>query len=129
MLSYKKLRAWAKNRHPNQGAKWSSDKYWQTIGGDNWLFATPREGKNPMRLHINSATPILRHVKVKSKACPFDGNLIYSSSRIGSHPKAAIRISTNTVQLRIERDSGLTERLILSFRLFEPTENSLNCVP
>jgi RNA-directed DNA polymerase len=93
-LMYKKLRVWAKHRHHNKTAKWIAKKYWQTIGGDNWVFATRQEGKNPMRLLKHNKTHIVRYVKVKGEASPFDGNLIYWSSRMGTHPEATIRRST-----------------------------------
>lgn len=93
-LMYQKLRAWAKRRHPNKSWKWMTDKYWQTIGGDNWAFATKQEGKNPMRLRSHAETPIVRHVKVKGDASPYDGNLIYWSSRRGMHPEVSTRVAT-----------------------------------
>jgi RNA-directed DNA polymerase len=93
-LVYWKLKAWARYRHPNKGEKWMSNKYWQTIGGDNWVFATPQTGKNPMRLLKHRATTITRHVKVKGEASPYDGNLIYWSSRMGKHPEATKRVAT-----------------------------------
>ncbi|MHC5730037.1 MAG: group II intron maturase-specific domain-containing protein, partial [Nostoc sp.] len=93
-LMYSKLKAWAQHRHPKKSWGWVSNKYWQTIGDDNWVFATRQEGKNPMRLLKHSRTPIVRHVKVKGEASPFDGNLIYWSIRMGTHPEATIRVAT-----------------------------------
>lgn len=93
-LMYLKLRVWAKHRHNNKTAKWIAKKYWQPIGGENWVFATSQEGKDPMRLLRHSKTPIVCHVKVKSEASPYDGNLIYWSSRMGTHPEATIRMSS-----------------------------------
>ncbi|MEH2055617.1 MAG: group II intron maturase-specific domain-containing protein [Nostoc sp.] len=93
-LMYPKLKAWAKRRHPNKSGEWVSKKYWQTIGGDNWVFATKQEGKNPMQLQSHTETKIVRHVKVKGDASPYDGNLIYWSSRMGTHPEASKRMST-----------------------------------
>jgi RNA-directed DNA polymerase len=92
-LMYPKLKSWAQRRHPKKSGEWVSNKYWQTIGGDNWAFATRQEGKNPMRLHTHAETPIVRHVKVKSDATPYDGNLIYWSSRMGKHPEASARVA------------------------------------
>ncbi|MEH2238101.1 HNH endonuclease [Nostoc sp.] len=46
------------------------------------------------QLRLFSRTPIVRHVKVRGEASPFDGNLIYWSSRMGIHPEATIRMST-----------------------------------
>lgn len=93
-IMYKKLKAWGERRHPNKSNGWVSKKYWQTIGGNNWVFATKQEGKNPMRLRTHVETPIVRHVKVKGEASPFDGNLIYWSTRLGEHPEVTNRVAT-----------------------------------
>jgi RNA-directed DNA polymerase len=93
-LVYLKLKAWVQHRHPKKSRGWVSNKYWQTIGGDNWVFATRQEGKNPMRLRSHTETKIIRHVKVKGDASPYDGNLIYWSSRMGKHPETTLRVAT-----------------------------------
>jgi len=93
-LTYQKLKAWGESRHTNKNKRWVVNKYWQTIGGNSWVFATRHEGKNPMRLHSHAETPIVRHVKVKGDASPYDGNLIYWSSRMGKHPEATKRVAT-----------------------------------
>jgi len=93
-LMYQKLRAWANRRHPKKKKKWIVKKYWQTIGGDNWVFATGEEGKNPKKLAKHSATPIERHVKVKGDASHYDGNLVYWSTRMGKHPEASLKVAT-----------------------------------
>lgn len=92
-MVYIKLKSWAQHRHPNKSAHWVSNKYWQTIGGDNWVFATRQEGKEPLRLLKHSANEIKRHVKVKGEASPYDGNLVYWSSRMGKHPEMPRRES------------------------------------
>ncbi|MFL9817400.1 group II intron reverse transcriptase/maturase [Scytonema millei] len=92
-LMYPKLRAWAKRRHPNKSGKWVAKKYWRTIGGDNWVFATTYKG-NLRWLTNHTDTPIVRHVKVKGDASPYDGNLIYWSSRMGAHPEMPKRVAT-----------------------------------
>ncbi len=89
-----KLKRWAKRRHSNKSDEWVTDKYWQTIGGDNWVFATRQEGENPMRLLKHSATEIVRHVKVKGEASPYDGNLVYWSSRMGHNPDVPKNVAT-----------------------------------
>ncbi len=38
-LLYQNLRAWSKRRHPKKNGGWVSNKYWKSIGGDNWVFA------------------------------------------------------------------------------------------
>ena len=91
---YWKLKAWAERRHPKMSKGEVANKYWQTIGGNNWAFATRQEGKNPMRLRLHAETPIIRHVKVKGDSSPYDGNLIYWSSRRGKHPEVTERVAT-----------------------------------
>ncbi len=93
-IMYPKLKRWAERRHPNKSGGWVANKYWQTIGGDNWVFATKQKGKNPMRLRKHAETPIVRHVKVKGDASPYNGNLIYWSSRMGTHPEVSTRVAT-----------------------------------
>lgn len=93
-LMYPKLKAWGKRRHPKKSGEWVSKKYWHSIGGDNWAFATSPEGKNPMRLYTHAEKPIIRHVKAKGEASPYDGNLIYWSSRMGAHPEVPKKVAT-----------------------------------
>lgn len=92
-LMYQKLRAWAKRRHPNKSGEWVSRRYWQSIGGDNWVFATKKEGLTPLRLIKHDSTPIVRHVKVKGESTPYNGNLVYWSTRMGNNPEMPDRIS------------------------------------
>jgi len=91
---YRKLKSWAQRRHPNKSGHWVADKYWQTIGEDNWVFATRQEGKNFLRLLKHSATEIVRHVQVKGDASPYDGNLVYWSSRMGKNPEVPKDVAT-----------------------------------
>ncbi|NJM21566.1 MAG: group II intron reverse transcriptase/maturase [Richelia sp. RM1_1_1] len=90
-LTYQKLRRWANRRHPNKKRKWVVNKYWQTIGEDHWVFATPQKGNNPIILIKHSQTPIVRHIKVKDKASLFNGDLLYWSTRMGTHPEVPIK--------------------------------------
>jgi RNA-directed DNA polymerase len=91
---YRKLKSWGQRRHPNKSGEWVANKYWQTLGGDNWVFATRQEGKNPLRLLKHIETPIVRHVKVKSNASPYDGNLVYWSTRMGYNPEVPKTVAT-----------------------------------
>lgn len=86
-LTVWKLTKWGRGRHRNKGRKWQITKYFQKVGNDQWTFATPREGNNPMVLYKHSETAIKRHIKVKGDASPYDGNLIYWSIRMGKHPE------------------------------------------
>ncbi|WP_375509706.1 group II intron maturase-specific domain-containing protein [uncultured Nostoc sp.] len=69
-LTYQKLSAWAKRRHPKKNGEWVSKRYWQSIGGDNWVFATRKSGLTPLRLLNHADTPIVPHVKVKGESSP-----------------------------------------------------------
>lgn len=72
-------------KHPKKGAGWVKRKYWRTIEGNTWTFATP-EGPEQQVLRWHAAIPIQRHIKVKGNASPFDGNLLYWAKRLKDHP-------------------------------------------
>ena len=93
-LIYNKLKKWGKHRHSNKGNKWIANKYWQTVGGDHWVFATKQEGKTSNQLQKHSQVKIQRHVKVKGEASPYDGNLVYWSVRMGKHPEMPKRTAS-----------------------------------
>jgi RNA-directed DNA polymerase len=109
-LMYQKLHAWAKRRHPNKNIGYVVKKYWQTIGDNNWVFAT-REGDNSFRLLDHSSTPIVRHVKVKGESSPYDGNLVYWSKRRGESPELPPRVAT-----LLKRQKGKCAYCELHFR-------------
>jgi RNA-directed DNA polymerase len=81
---YTKLTSWARYRHPNKGAKWVVEKYWIKVGGDNWVFGynNPETGERYI-LSKHTETKIVRHIKVKGDASPFNGNFVYWGSRTG----------------------------------------------
>ncbi len=102
-----KLLKWGLHRHRNKGRRWIQSKYFHTVGGDNWTFSTredknplilrkARRGKQPKRqtLRQHSDTDIIRHVKVKGNASPYDGDWVYWSTRMGNHPEVPKRVST-----------------------------------
>ncbi|HYX17205.1 MAG TPA: group II intron reverse transcriptase/maturase [Nostoc sp.] len=93
-LTYQKLSAWSKRRHPKKSGGWVSKRYWQSIDGDNWVFATRKKGSTPLRLLKHDDTPIVRHVKVKGESSPYDGNLVYWSTRMGNNPEMPKRVAT-----------------------------------
>jgi RNA-directed DNA polymerase len=110
-LMYQKLRTWAKRRHPNKNVEWVSKKYWHSLGGDNWVFATRKEGTSPLRLLDHADTPIVRHVKVKCESSPYDGNLVYWSTRMGKNPEMPNRVSK-----LLKRQKGKCSHCGLFFR-------------
>ena len=86
-LIFQKLRAWGIYRCGN--LKDSRKKYYTKIGNKNWIFATREGDANPLRLlfHSSFGSSSTDYVKVKGDKSPFDGNLIYWSSRMGRHPE------------------------------------------
>jgi RNA-directed DNA polymerase len=86
-LTYLKLRRWAKRRCGT--AKAGSDKYWTTIDGDNWVFATRIGQSNPLRLlkHSHFECSSTDYVKVKGDKSPYNGDTVYWSKRLGTHPQ------------------------------------------
>ncbi|MBD2481701.1 group II intron reverse transcriptase/maturase [Planktothrix sp. FACHB-1365] len=85
-LIYNKLRAWARTRGKGSINK---NKYWRTVGDRNWCFST----ENGLELLTHNSTPIVRYIKVKGKASPFDGNWTYWSKRRGEYPETPTRVS------------------------------------
>jgi len=85
-LTYDQLRAWARTRGKGSINK---DKYWRTVGDQNWCFST----ENGLELKSHAATPIIRHVKVKGVASPYNGDWRYWSKRRGEYPETPTRVS------------------------------------
>src|SRR6266568_2575864 len=76
------LMCWAIGRHRGKGARWVVEKYWHRVGKRKWVFATPKNAA----LRRHSTTPIQRYTKVKGMASPYDGNTLYWSQRLKTHP-------------------------------------------
>lgn len=92
-LMYLKLESWANRRHPNKGKRWVANKYWHTVGQAKWTFSYKKDGEITVQLLNHVATSIVRHVKVKSDASPYDDKLIYWSSRMGKNPEMPTRVA------------------------------------
>ena len=92
-LTYLKLRRWAKQRCGNINA--GHRRYWNSIGGNNWVFSTSEKGTNPLRLlkHSKFKCSSTDYVKVKGDKSPYDGDLVYWSSRMGKNPDLPSRVS------------------------------------
>lgn len=70
---------WAKRRHPNKNTKWVRKRYFKTINGNKWTFATTTKNRRGLDkdliLFPIEKTPIERHTKVKGDASPDDPSL------------------------------------------------------
>lgn len=91
-LIFWKFWKWGVRRHPNKNRRWIRQKYFKTIEGNNWAFAT-KAGKNSLVLRQHSSTEIKRHIKVKGNASPYDGNWVYWSIRMGKHPEITVKVA------------------------------------
>src|SRR5659263_159839 len=65
---------WAKRRHPEKSKHWTADKYWHSVGKNNWVFS--EENK---QLKFLSDTKIVRHIRLKLDMNPhFDKDYFIS---------------------------------------------------
>lgn len=92
-LVCQQLLAWAKFSHSGTSLKEIVRKCWKKKGRDNWVFSAKVGEDNLIHLSKYAKTRIIRHKKVKGNASPYDGNLIYWSTRRGTHPECPYRIS------------------------------------
>ena len=79
---------WATRRHPNKGLRWIKDRYFKAEGNRNWIFTANTQDKDGkpqiMKLVLASDTKIVRHIKIKGEANPFDPKQeSYFESRLG----------------------------------------------
>jgi RNA-directed DNA polymerase len=97
-------------KHPKKSAGWVKAKYWRTIQGNTWTYATPEEPEqHTLRQH--SAISIQRHTKVKGKASPYDGNLLYWAKRLKTHP-----LTKSTLGRLLQKQQGKCQWCGLLFR-------------
>ena len=88
---FQALWQWAKRRHPRKPKRWIKEKYFRTVGGNNWVFSGQKEGKE-YQLFSASSVPIQRHIKVKGAANPFDPAWEpYFEDRIGKRMKLSLK--------------------------------------
>ena len=85
-LVFEKLRAWGNYRCKK--LKDAENKYYTKIGKRNWIFAVKGVSKNPLRLFLHSdfSSSSTEYVKVKGDNSPYDGKLVYWSTRLGKNP-------------------------------------------
>jgi RNA-directed DNA polymerase len=78
---YLQLRRWARRRHPHKGGHWIANKYWHVQEGNGWQFRSQQA-----MLWKHGQAHVQKHIKVKGAASPYDGNLLYWSQRLKTHP-------------------------------------------
>lgn len=74
--TYKAVKRWLHGRHPNKGRRWIMKKYYRTVNNCRWTFHTTikqNDGKiRYMDLQKAGRIRIIRHVKIRSEANPFE---------------------------------------------------------
>jgi RNA-directed DNA polymerase len=69
---------WARRRHryPHKSRRWIADRYFGTVGNRSWRFFGDERTKGGKTVRhwlcLAARTPIVRHIKVKAAANPYD---------------------------------------------------------
>jgi RNA-directed DNA polymerase len=73
---FKNLWIWAKRRHRNKKVRWIRSRYFRSIVNRNWCFfathKTEGAGTNIIDLFYMSTVKIVRHIKIRGIANPYD---------------------------------------------------------
>ncbi len=85
---FKALLQWIKHRHPNKGKQWQRKKYFRSHKSRNWVFYAKVSKGNDLPIYLDLAlmrdTPIVRHVKIRQEATPFDPRFMEYFKKRGS---------------------------------------------
>jgi len=72
---WKLLWQWASRRHPMKSSGWVKSRYFKILGCKHWVFAVKEKVAGTIRLLVlfeSMSLPIVRHVKIREGANPFD---------------------------------------------------------
>jgi RNA-directed DNA polymerase len=79
------LQSWCKRRHPKRNKRWINAKYFHQKDTRKWVFATKTEEGELLELLKASDTKIVRHVKIRKGANPYDPEwYLYFEEREGN---------------------------------------------
>lgn len=107
-ILYQQLLSWAKFRHSKKGIGWVISKYWPEVKAHrDWTF---KNENAELRRH-RKTTIIRPYAKVKGNASPYDGDLLYWSQRLRSHP-----LTRQRVGMLLHKQSGKCRWCELHFR-------------
>ena len=68
---FRKLWSWVKRRHLDKITKWIKAKYFGSFKRRNWVFFA-KENERIINLFSTQSTKIVRHLKIRNNANPFD---------------------------------------------------------
>jgi RNA-directed DNA polymerase len=98
-IIYLQLKRWAERRHPNKSKTWVAKKYWKSNVNPKtgyirrWVFAT-KDNYEGYTLTDQASIVQEKHIKVKGQKSPYDGDLVYWSSRMGKNPECSTVMAT-----------------------------------
>jgi len=102
---FKAIWRWCLRRHGNKGQKWVKKKYFKSTLNRNWVFygtiKARKEKYQEITLFSCTKLPIRRHVKVRSKANPYDPDWESYLSNV-----KVTRCSTHLKETNCSRPSG-----------------------
>ena len=70
---FRKLWSWVKRRHLDKTTKWIKAKYFGSFKRRDWVFFA-KENERIIKLFSAQSTKIVRHLKIRNNANPFDAN-------------------------------------------------------
>ena len=88
---YQTIRRWARRRHRWKSNAWVVKKYFTAIGGNNWVFSGTVD-EHPWYLTNADSVPMIRHVKIRAEANPYDPKWeSYFEKRLDVHMAATLK--------------------------------------
>jgi RNA-directed DNA polymerase len=73
---FQALLTWINRRHPNKSARWKQKRYFRRQGLRQWVFFSTfrdvRGQQGHLDLYSMASTPIVRHIKIRASASPYD---------------------------------------------------------
>jgi len=101
------LVSWATWQHPMKGKEWVAAKYWRKIGERHTVAVSDEHYLRSYR-----KTHIIRpYPKVRGDTSPYDGNLLYWSKRLKTHP-----LTRTTIGKLLHKQQGTCRWCELSFK-------------
>jgi RNA-directed DNA polymerase len=110
---WERLWHWCRRRHPKKNAHWIADRYFVRVGTRGWIFQASKRvvkgkivdrprcepDKRPYPTLLNMAdTPIVRHVKIRQDANPYDPEQeMYFEARLDRKLKRHLRGKPRTL--------------------------------
>jgi RNA-directed DNA polymerase len=118
---WKQLWLWARKRHRAKGRIWIKQRYWKTVGRNNWRFY----GEDPKKYRIPTLLPSYdKRQQTKIVRVPADLNVFLKESQVQLNTilfrKEMTKLSGTRKGILYARQKGICPHC--NERLYEPTE-------